>query len=106
MIRRPPRSTLFPYTTLFRSGILNGVDYDAWNPATDKLIPANYTPENHKGKEICKKSLLESLGERQPALSRPVLGIVSRFAGQKGFDLIAGIADEMMAMDLYGVAIR
>ena len=86
-------------------GILNGVDYDAWNPATDKLIPANYTPENHKGKEICKKSLLESLGVRQPALSRPVLGIVSRFAAQKGFDLIAGIADEMMAMDHYVVAL-
>src|SRR5437588_8030801 len=48
MIRRPPRSTLFPYTTLFRSrarsssvvGILNGVDYDEWSPERDVLIPA------------------------------------------------------------------
>lgn len=87
------------------AGILNGVDYDAWDPATDKLIAANYTPEDLKGKEACKKALLEKMGVAKPALDRPIIGIVSRFAAQKGFDLIAGIAEELMAMDLYIVAL-
>jgi len=86
-------------------GILNGVDYEEWDPATDKLIPANYTPENLQGKEVSKKALLEKMGAHQPLLERPVLGIVSRFVRQKGFDLIARIADELMRKDLYIVAL-
>lgn len=86
-------------------GILNGVDYDDWNPATDKLIPANYTPEDLKGKEACKKALLEKMGVKKPVMDRPVIGIVSRFAAQKGFDLIAEIAERLMALDLYVVAL-
>ena len=86
-------------------GILNGVDYDAWNPTSDRLIPANYSPEDLKGKEACKKGLLEKMGVVQPVLDRPVIGIVSRFATQKGFDLIAGVVEELMAMDLYIVAL-
>jgi len=86
-------------------GILNGVDYDLWNPATDKLIAADYSMENMKGKMICKKALLERMGVRQPVPERPVVGIVSRFAPQKGFDLIAEIAEQLAAMDLYIVAL-
>jgi starch synthase len=86
-------------------GILNGVDYEDWNPATDKLIPANYNPEDVHGKEICKKLLLQKLGAANPDLDRPVLGIVSRFVRQKGFDLIAQVADELMREDLYIVAL-
>jgi starch synthase len=86
-------------------GILNGVDYEAWNPATDKLIPANYTAENLQGKKVCKKALLEKMGVRQPRMEFPVLGIVSRFAAQKGFDLIARSADNLMQMDRYVVAL-
>ncbi len=86
-------------------GIVNGVDYEAWDPATDKLIPANYSSEDLKGKTVSKKALLEKMGVRNPALNRPVVGIVSRFAAQKGFDLIAGIAEKLMAMDLYLVAL-
>ena len=86
-------------------GILNGVDYDLWNPATDKLIAANYSMENMSGKMICKKALLERMGVRQPVPERPVIGIVSRFAPQKGFDLIAEIAEQLAAMDLYIVAL-
>jgi starch synthase len=86
-------------------GILNGVDYEEWDPATDKLIPANFTPGNLQGKEVCKKALLEKMGAHQPLLERPVLGIVSRFVRQKGFDLIARIADELMRKDLYIVAL-
>ncbi|HKT13602.1 MAG TPA: glycogen synthase GlgA [Terriglobia bacterium] len=86
-------------------GILNGVDYDDWNPATDKLIPANYNPREMKGKEICKKRLLESMGAQNPDLDRPVLGIVSRFVQQKGFDLIAQVAGELMREELYIAAL-
>ncbi len=86
-------------------GIVNGVDYDDWSPATDKLIPANFTADDLKGKDICKKALLEKMGAAKPVLSRPVVGIVSRFAAQKGFDLIAEIVEKLMGMDLYIVAL-
>ncbi len=86
-------------------GILNGVDYEAWDPATDKLLAANYTPVSLKGKEACKKALLQKMGVQSPVLRRPVMGIVSRFASQKGFDLIASIAEQLAALDLYVVAL-
>ena len=86
-------------------GILNGVDYAEWDPATDKLLAANYTPADLKGKEACKKALLEKMGARTPVLHRPVIGIVSRFASQKGFDLIAAIAEQLASLDLYVVAL-
>ncbi len=86
-------------------GILNGVDYEAWDPATDRLIPRNYSPADLSGKSACKKALLEKMGVKQPRLEHPLIGIVSRFATQKGFDLIAEIAGPLMAMDLYIVAL-
>jgi starch synthase len=86
-------------------GIVNGVDYEEWDPATDKLLAANYTPADLHGKEACKKALLEKMGVRTPALRRPVIGIVSRFASQKGFDLIGAIAEQLAALDLYIVAL-
>jgi starch synthase len=86
-------------------GILNGVDYDAWDPATDKLIAANYTPQDLRGKVACKKALLERVGIKVPVLDRPLLGIVSRFEPQKGFDLLAQIAHDLAAIDLYVVAL-
>ena len=81
-------------------GILNGVDYTAWNPETDKLIAQNYSAENLAGKKACKKDLLAALHLPDADLARPLIGIVSRFADQKGFDLIADIADRMMKENL------
>ena len=86
-------------------GILNGVDYDDWNPATDKLIPATYSAKDMTGKIACKKALLEKMGVQALVLSRPVIGIVSRFAAQKGFDLIADIAERLAELDLTIVAL-
>jgi len=86
-------------------GILNGVDYEEWDPATDKLLAANYTPADLTGKEACKQALLEKMGVQTPVLQRPVIGIVSRFAPQKGFDLIAAIAEQLASLDLYVVAL-
>lgn len=81
-------------------GILNGVDYSAWSPDRDTLIPAKYSAKNMAGKRICKQALLEELKLQNGNLNRPVIGIVSRFADQKGFDLIAQIAAELMQEDL------
>ena len=68
-------------------GILNGVDYDDWNPETDRFIPANYSAHDLSGKALCKAVLQEKFGLRfEP--KTPIFGIVSRFASQKGFDLI------------------
>ena len=69
------------------SGILNGVDYDDWNPETDRFIPANYSVDDMGGKAICKAALQEKFGlDFAPRV--PLFGIVSRFAAQKGFDLL------------------
>ena len=86
-------------------GILNGVDYEEWNPATDKHLAANYTPADLEGKSACKRDLLEKMGARSPVLTRPLLGIVSRFVSQKGFDLIASISEKLAALDIYIVAL-
>ncbi len=81
-------------------GILNGVDYSVWNPEKDKLIAATYSTKDLSGKHLCKKELLEIFGLSLEYETRPVLGIVSRFADQKGFDLIAAIAKELMQEDV------
>src|SRR6266853_729885 len=82
------------------TGILNGVDYAAWSPERDKLIAAKYSIRDLSGKLACKKNLLEAFGLSQEGLDKPLIGIVSRFAGQKGFDLIEEIAPELLAEDL------
>jgi len=86
-------------------GILNGADYAEWSPQTDKLIAQNYSAQNLEGKAACKKDLLEVFGLPLENLDRPVIGIVSRFVDQKGFDLLAAIADELLAEDLAITAI-
>jgi starch synthase len=80
-------------------GILNGVDYAAWNPETDAFLAKNYSVEDMEGKRACKKDLLAAFHLPDENLSRPLIGMVSRFVDQKGFDLIAEIADELVAKD-------
>jgi len=78
-------------------GILNGIDYDHWNPERDPNIPRPYNAADLEGKEVAKRELLERF--RLPvdveALERPVIGLISRMVDQKGFDLLADIADEL-----------
>jgi starch synthase len=81
-------------------GILNGVDYSIWSPERDVMIPAKYSAKNLAGKHTCKEALLEEFKLLEDNPNRPVLGIVSRFADQKGFDLIARIARELMQEDV------
>lgn len=82
-------------------GILNGIDTQAWNPASDPLIPANFTAADLAGKAVCKRALLEhfTLPVGDDALGRPVIGMVSRLVEQKGLDLIARAASDLVALD-------
>jgi len=69
-------------------GIVNGIDTDGWNPATDKTIPSTYTAASFDGKSTCKAALQKQLGlSIDPSV--PLFGVVSRFATQKGLDLLA-----------------
>src|SRR5712672_446630 len=77
------------------TGILNGVDYDEWRPQADKFIAARYTPQDLSGKKVCKKDLLNVFGLANADPNVPVIGIVSRFAAQKGFDLISQVVDRL-----------
>ncbi|MBW4043636.1 MAG: glycogen synthase GlgA [Acidobacteria bacterium] len=77
-------------------GILNGVDYDKWDPAVDGNIAAHYTAENLAGKADCRRDLLHAFGASHVAEDVAVLGVMSRFATQKGFDLLAAIAEQLM----------
>jgi len=86
-------------------GILNGVDYSVWNPEVDSLIAARYSAKDLSGKQACKRDLLAEFQLPEENLERPLIGIVSRFADQKGFDLLAQMADELMQEDLAIVAL-
>lgn len=68
-------------------GILNGIDLDVWNPATDAYLSSHYSAEDLSGKDACRTSLLEAAGF-DTAAKGPVIGIVTRLAEQKGLDLL------------------
>jgi starch synthase len=87
------------------TGILNGVDYAEWSPQTDKFAVAKFSPEDLSGKALCKKDLLAAFGVPESSAALPVIGIVSRFAAQKGFDLISQVADRLVREDMIVVAL-
>jgi starch synthase len=70
-------------------GILNGVDYADWDPATDKFISTKFGAARPEGKDECKKDLLKSFSLPGARNDVPVVGMVSRLAGQKGFDILS-----------------
>lgn len=76
-------------------GILNGADYQEWDPRVDSLIAANYSPEDLSGKWQGKKALLEEFN-LPVEKSRPVIGIVSRFVHQKGFDMLGPVVPQLI----------
>ncbi len=70
-------------------GILNGADYANWNPATDKFIARPFDPTYLDGKNQCRTDLLQAFSLPEVAEDSPVVGMVSRLAGQKGFDILS-----------------
>jgi starch synthase len=81
-------------------GILNGVDYEEWDPAIDPNIAAHYTADNLSGKQECRRDLLHAFGLQNVADETAVIGVVSRFATQKGFDFIVEIIDRLVQEDM------
>ncbi|UCD64544.1 MAG: glycogen synthase GlgA [Candidatus Zixiibacteriota bacterium] len=85
-------------------GILNGVDYSVWSPTRDKKIPFRFHPANLSGKRMNKVELLRELNLPSRE-GTPLIGIISRLADQKGFDLLADIADEVLGLNLQVVVL-
>ena len=83
------------------AGIPNGVDYDEWNPERDRFIATHYNPEDLSGKQQCKRDLRTAFGLSEKDVDIPLIGIVSRFAAQKGFDLIGQIIDRLALEEIH-----
>ena len=78
-------------------GIINGIDYNDWNPETDKNLPVRYSVDRQSNKKICKAALQEAFG--LPAdHDIPLIATISRLADQKGFDLIGDSMAEMLSL--------
>ena len=69
-------------------GILNGIDYELWNPETDPHIASTYSAANLTGKRKCKAALLRGMGLDEDLLDGPLCGVVSRLTHQKGIDAL------------------
>lgn len=81
-------------------GILNGADYEVWNPGNDKFLPVGYSAENMKGKQACKEFLLKEMNLDESLKDRPLLGFIGRIRRQKGVDLLIDIIPELMKDDV------
>jgi starch synthase len=79
-------------------GVMNGIDYDEWDPSRDTEIAARYGTDDLKGKAACRKALLEEAGLTKT--NSPLFGVVSRFSSQKGIDLIADAAAELIDLGI------
>jgi starch synthase len=77
-------------------GILNGVDYDEWDPATDRYLSHHYDARDLRGKAATRKALLEMLRIAAPKRV-PLIGMVTRLTRQKGIDLLADVLPEALA---------
>jgi starch synthase len=79
-------------------GVMNGIDYHEWNPATDADIPSRYSADDLSGKVSCRTALLKEAGFGNA--KAPLFGVVSRFSSQKGIDLIAESAGELVGLGI------
>ena len=77
-------------------GIVNGIDYDIWNPETDAKIPDHYSIKDFKkGKAANKRALQEALGLTVDE-NKMIIGLISRLTDQKGLDLIAEVMEQIV----------
>ncbi len=80
-------------------GILNGIDYNIWDPKTDTNIIRNYTVDDLMGKRTCKTDLQKTFGLEENS-SVPIIGMVARLTSQKGFDLVAAAMNSLMKKNI------
>ena len=76
-------------------GVINGLDYEVWNPAKDPAIPQAYSAEDLGGKSVCREALRREFG--LDAAPGPVIGMVTRLVAQKGMDLVLDALPGMLA---------
>ncbi len=81
------------------TGILNGADYEIWNPATDALLPQKFSATKLAGKSICREALLKECG-LAPEPAGPIFVMVSRLTHQKGIELLFPLLDRLLADDV------
>jgi starch synthase len=86
-------------------GIPNGIDYGNWDPQRDPYIAARYSPDDLSGKRLCKQDLVGEFGLPALAMTRPLLGVISRLTPQKGTELLVEIVPQLVAEDLYLVVL-
>lgn len=86
------------------TGILNGIDDKSYNSETDKHIFANYSADNFKNKEICKRELQKLLNLPEKP-ETPVIGMVSRLVSHKGLDLVTAVIEELLQDDIQFVVL-
>ncbi len=77
------------------SGIRNGIETSVWNPATDKMLPANFSIGDMAGKAVCRAALLAKMGWTEPC-NGPVFALVSRMTTAKGHDLLLGVIEYLL----------
>jgi starch synthase len=77
-------------------GILNGIDYDRWNPDTDPHIAATYSLTDLAGKATCKAALQKAASFKVDP-NVPLLGMITRLDRQKGIDLLVGAVEDIIA---------
>jgi starch synthase len=85
-------------------GIVNGVDYEVWNPETDRALAAHYNAENLEGKTICKRALFENFS-LPVDLEKPIFANITRLTAQKGIDLMMAVAGEILATGAYIISL-
>ena len=96
---------VFRYRAPDLRGILNGLDYNDWNPAHDGNIAAHYNPENLEGRSVCRRDLLHAFGAGPVDDATAVLGMVTRLTTQKGIDVLAQIAEPLARENVVLVAL-
>ena len=69
------------------SGMINGIDAEVWNPATDPMLPGHYSADDLGGKKLCRAELLKEHGF-DPLFKGPIFGMVCRLTEQKGVQLL------------------
>jgi len=83
------------------SGIVNGIDLEAWDPRTDPHLPAPFSETDLEGKRAAKQAVLARYGlpQDERGLARPLIGMVSRMVDQKGLDLIREARDTLAGLE-------